>query len=182
MVISRVTHGSYIWKPGQVIDDLVVPADLALIDEDRERGDGERLAGRAGRENRVGIDRLGRAELAHAEAFGERDLVVLDDRDRHAGHADLFAQAFRAGSKSAGGAAIDNGAVCKRGEEYEAPRSRSRACARSHENFIHSLRHSSTKAIVTPRRPASGRQPVFRDVRFLPPATAPPHPFRDARC
>ena len=44
-----------------MIDHLVVPADLALVDEDRERGDGERLAGRAGRKDRVGVDRLARA-------------------------------------------------------------------------------------------------------------------------
>ena len=70
--------------------------ELALVDEDRKIGDRERLAGRAVREDRVGIDEFRRAELAHAEALGERDLVVFDDRDRHAGHADVLAQRFDA--------------------------------------------------------------------------------------
>ena len=38
--------------------------DLACVDQHRERGDGECLAGRAGREDRVGVDALGRTELA----------------------------------------------------------------------------------------------------------------------
>ena len=49
----RVVH----LEARQSIDHLVVPADLALIDEDGEIGDRERLAGRSGRENRVGVDR-----------------------------------------------------------------------------------------------------------------------------
>ena len=45
-------------EAGQVVDDLVVPAELALVDQDRERRGGERLAGRSGHEDRVGVDRL----------------------------------------------------------------------------------------------------------------------------
>ena len=89
----RVVH----LKARQVIDHLVVPADFSLIDENAERSHGEGLAGRAGRENCVGVDPLGRTETLDAESLGERDLVVLDDGDGHAGHADLLAQTFHAG-------------------------------------------------------------------------------------
>ena len=87
----RVVH----LKPGQVIDDLVVPADLALIDEDGEVGDRERLAGRAGRENRVRINRVRCSKFSHAVTFGERDLAILDNGDRHSRSTDLLAQCFR---------------------------------------------------------------------------------------
>ena len=50
----RIVHA----ETGHVVDDLVVPLDLALVDQGRERRDGERLAGRSGEEDRVGIDRL----------------------------------------------------------------------------------------------------------------------------
>ena len=69
IVISRVTQGSYIWNPGRRSITLIVPADLAFIDEDRERGHREGLAGRAGRKNRVGIDPIGLADCVDAEAL-----------------------------------------------------------------------------------------------------------------
>ena len=55
-----------------MVDDLVVPVELALIDQDRERGDGEGLAGRSGREDRVGIDRRGLADACARPSLGER--------------------------------------------------------------------------------------------------------------
>src|SRR5215468_8574207 len=79
----------------QMIDYLVVPTDLALIDEDGERCDRDGLAGRAGRKNRVRIDAIGLPECFDTEAFGEDDPIVLDDRDGHPGHADLRACRFR---------------------------------------------------------------------------------------
>ena len=51
----RVVH----LEARQAIDHFVVPADFALIDENAQRGHGECLAGRAGRENRLGIDGIG---------------------------------------------------------------------------------------------------------------------------
>ena len=92
MVISRVTHGSYIWKTRQAIDHLVVPSDLALINEDGEIGDCECFAGRssAGKSCRHRPSRA--AEFSHAVALGQRDFAVLDDRDRHAGNAVRLAQ------------------------------------------------------------------------------------------
>ena len=63
----RIPHA----KIRHVVDDLVVPLDLALVDQGRERRVGERLAGRAGEKDRVGIDRLVRADVANAPAVGE---------------------------------------------------------------------------------------------------------------
>jgi len=49
-----------------VVDDFIIPFDFALIDQSRERSDGERLAGRAGGEDCVGSDWLFRADFAYA--------------------------------------------------------------------------------------------------------------------
>ena len=84
----RVVHA----EVGHVVDDLVVPLDLALVDQRRERRVGERLAGRSGGEDRVGVDRLVGGDVAHAPALRERDLAVLDDGDGDAGRAELLAQ------------------------------------------------------------------------------------------
>ena len=91
-VISRVTQGSYIRNSGMWSMTLSSQSSLPCVDQDRERGDGERLAGRAGREDGVGVDRLRRAEVAHAEAARQRRLAVLDDGDRDAGRAERSAQ------------------------------------------------------------------------------------------
>src|SRR5205823_6764234 len=53
----------------QVIDDLVVPIDLLLIDQNPEVGDRECLAGRSSRKNSVCIHWLRRAEFSHAITF-----------------------------------------------------------------------------------------------------------------
>ena len=84
----RVPHA----EVGHVVDDLVVPLDLALVDQRRERGIGEGLAGRSGEEDRVGVDRLVGGDVANAPALRERDLAVLDDRDGDARNAELLAQ------------------------------------------------------------------------------------------
>ena len=76
----RVVH----LKAGNEVRDAIVPLELAGVDERCERGGGHRLAGRAGHEDGVAIDLLGAAEFAHAESARERDLAILDDRDRHA--------------------------------------------------------------------------------------------------
>src|SRR3546814_1045765 len=44
-------------KPGHMLDDGVVPRDLAFVYQDRERSRRHRLAGRTGLENRLAIDR-----------------------------------------------------------------------------------------------------------------------------
>ncbi len=81
----------------QVIDDRVVPVDLALVHEDRERGGREGLRGRTDLEQRVGVDRLRGVEAADAVSAGERDLAVLDDCDGGARHALLFHHRLDAG-------------------------------------------------------------------------------------
>ena len=92
----RIPHA----EVGHVVDDLVVPLDLAFVDQRRERGVGERLAGRSGEEDRVGVDRLVGGEVAHAPAVRERDLAVLDDGDGHSGHAELPCAAARRAARS----------------------------------------------------------------------------------
>ena len=94
----RIVHT----EPRDVVDHLVVPAELALIDEDGDRRRGERLAGRAGLEDRVGVDLGGLAELADAPALGERGLAMLDDRDGDAGRAGLLAQRLDLGIEARG--------------------------------------------------------------------------------
>ena len=93
-VHEQVAHGHLVGhpcvvhaEPRDVVDDLVVPLDLAVVDQHRERGGGDRLAGRSGRKDGVGVHALGRTELAHAVAFREHGLAVLHDRDRQPRHA-----------------------------------------------------------------------------------------------
>ena len=89
-----------------MIDDRVVPADLAFVDEDRERGGGKGLRRGADLEQRVGVDLRPCLEAADAVAAGERDLAVLDDRDGGARHVRGFAcTASTRASKPFGGAA-----------------------------------------------------------------------------
>src|SRR3546814_1986460 len=82
-----------------MFDDGIVPGDLAFVDQHRERGGGHRLAGRSGLKDRLRIDRRALAELAHAPAARQRRPAILDDRDRHAGRADLCAQRLDARSE-----------------------------------------------------------------------------------
>src|SRR5215469_10850985 len=84
----RVIH----LKARQAVGDAVVPADLALIHQYRERGHGKCLAGGAGRKDRVAIHRIGTAEALHAEAARHGDTAILDDSDSHSGYTDLLAQ------------------------------------------------------------------------------------------
>src|SRR3954447_22119328 len=84
----RIPHA----KIGHVVDDLVVPLDLALVDERRERGIGEGFPGGASEEDRVRINRLVGRDVTHAPAVRKRNLSVLDDRDRHARNPELLAQ------------------------------------------------------------------------------------------
>ena len=94
----RIPHAEI----GHMVDDLVVPFQLALVDQDGERGDGEGLARRAGAEDRVRADALGLADLAHAPALRERRLAILDDGDRHARRAVSRPQLFNALRKPGG--------------------------------------------------------------------------------
>jgi hypothetical protein len=70
----------------QVVDDLVIPVDLALVDEQREGRRRERLRVRRDAKEGIGVDLAGLAQFAHAVAAGKDDLAVLDDAHRHAGH------------------------------------------------------------------------------------------------
>src|SRR3546814_13524751 len=70
----RVVHA----KPGHMVDNRIVPPDLALVDEDGERRGGHRLAGRAGLEQGLRIDRRRVAEPARPPATRAGGLAVLD--------------------------------------------------------------------------------------------------------
>ena len=76
-----------------------VPRQLALIDQLGEHQRRHRLGVRGDHEQRVGVDRRGAAELAHAEAAGEDHLAVLDQADDDAGHAGRLASALDEGEQ-----------------------------------------------------------------------------------
>jgi len=63
----RIVH----LKSGQMIDHLVIPADSAAIDEDCQRSDRKGLAGRACREDRIGVHRVGLAEDFEPKPFAK---------------------------------------------------------------------------------------------------------------
>src|SRR5260370_31219784 len=94
----RIVH----LKARQPIDDFVVPADLALVGQNAERGHRKRLARRAGGKNRIGVNRIRRPQALDAEPLGQSDLVIIDDRDRHAGNADVLAQFFNPALEAGG--------------------------------------------------------------------------------
>lgn len=75
-----------------VVDDLIVPADLAFIDQRRERSVRERLAGRTGEEDGVGIDRLVCADVANAPPVSKGDLAVLDNGDADARNSKVLSE------------------------------------------------------------------------------------------
>ena len=64
----------------------IVPLDSAFVNEDGESGGRESLRVRGDGEERVGVNRCGLAEFAHAVAFSENHLVVFDYRHRKTGH------------------------------------------------------------------------------------------------
>ena len=71
---------------GQVLRDGIVPVQPAVLGEDRQGGAGERLGVGGDPEQRVGVDRRGLAQPAHAIALRVHDLAVLHHRDRHSRH------------------------------------------------------------------------------------------------
>src|SRR3546814_1381024 len=73
-------------KPGDMVDHLVVPGDLALVDQDGEGCDGNGLARRSGREDGIGVDGRVPSQLSNAIALGQRRLAILDDGDRSEEH------------------------------------------------------------------------------------------------
>ena len=73
-------------KLGEVIDDAIVPAQLALVDERGQKCGGEGLGVRGDGEERLRIDRRRIAERPDAESLGENDTAVFHDGDRGAGH------------------------------------------------------------------------------------------------
>lgn len=103
-------------EAGQAVDDPVVPAELSLVDQHREHRDGERLAGRADREDGVGVDAFGRAEPAQAVAARQHDFAVLHDRHRHARHAVLAQQRLDARVQIRGRCGEDR--TGERGQEH----------------------------------------------------------------
>ena len=86
----RIMHAKF----RQVIDHRFVPADLALIDEYRQRGCSECLGYRCDLEQRFIIDRIVGAGLENAVPRGVNNFAAMYDRDRHAGHAELLHRAF----------------------------------------------------------------------------------------
>ena len=81
-------------EPGHVIDDRVIPADLAGVDQRRQGSAGKGLAGRADHEDRIGIDLGIGANLANAIAFGERDFAIFHNGDRYTGRSCILADLF----------------------------------------------------------------------------------------
>ena len=70
---------------GQMLDDRIVPFELAVINERGQAGGGERFGAGGDGEAGVGRDLAVRAELADAVAAGEDDFAVFDDGQGHAG-------------------------------------------------------------------------------------------------
>ena len=68
--------------------------DLAFIHQHGERGGGERLGVGRDAEQRLRGDRRRLALLAHAVAFGQHDVAVLDDGHRDAGDVEFLAGAL----------------------------------------------------------------------------------------
>ncbi len=79
---------------GQEARDRRSPGQLALVDELREQQGREPLGVRSDHVEGVGIDPGRAAQLAKAEPAGEHDPAVLDDADRHSGHAGRFLAVF----------------------------------------------------------------------------------------
>jgi hypothetical protein len=76
----RVVHA----EAGKLVGDLVVPRELALVDEDGQRGSDECLGARADGEDRVLVGGRRLAQLAQAVALRQHRLVALDDGEREA--------------------------------------------------------------------------------------------------
>jgi len=74
---------------GQVAGHGVVPFELPLLDEDGERGAGERLAVGGNAEAGLPVDGRGLADTADPEAPRQDHVPVLDDADPDPGHVEL---------------------------------------------------------------------------------------------
>src|SRR5438309_2921992 len=73
--------------PGmQIVVDILVQAQLPLLDEREQPGGEYRLADRSGQKERGGVDGFRAPEGSHAKAFRPDDTVAVDDRDADAGH------------------------------------------------------------------------------------------------
>ncbi len=89
---EQVTHGDLACHPWivqrelrQVIDDAIVPAQLALVHQHGERRGGHRLGRGADGKARVLVDRVRLADLAKAVSLCEHQRVVLHEGDRQPG-------------------------------------------------------------------------------------------------
>jgi hypothetical protein len=69
----------------QMVDDLVVPAQLAFVYEDGERGSSKCLRVGTDLEQCVWVDAAWLPGFAYAVALGEDELAVCNNSDRHAG-------------------------------------------------------------------------------------------------
>ena len=78
----RIVHP----EPRHMLDNRIIPRNPALVDQDRERRRGHRLAGRAGLEQRLLIDRRARPKLCllyTSAAADERTRSDLGGRRLH---------------------------------------------------------------------------------------------------
>ena len=73
-------------EAGIDVADAAVPRDLAVAHQARDDGRGQRLGDRRKLEDRICSDGRRLADLTHAEAVEQDDLVAIDDGDREPGH------------------------------------------------------------------------------------------------
>jgi hypothetical protein len=105
---------------GQVLDDGVVPLQLALVDEHAHQRRRHRLRRRSDREERVLVRRIALAELPHAEALRKRNGSVFDDGDSQAGHLPVLRGLADVGFESVEcGWLTENLDGCRQAEEDE---------------------------------------------------------------
>src|SRR5207249_1296472 len=83
-----ITIGEWVGQPeeGDVLADVVIPADLAVVVELGQGGGGDSLGQRADAEEGIRRDDIRLAELLDAVTLQQQDVISLDDGDGTARH------------------------------------------------------------------------------------------------
>ena len=150
----------------EVVDDRVVPGDLALVHEHGHGGGGEGLGCGPHRKDRVLVDRIRPPDLLDAEAARIGDLVALNHRDRDAGNIPVPHHVahgvLQPGEPLLGGTG-DRGQEGEEGQEGE-DRGGDRGSAETGAiGSSHQLPSSPARAITPLNRSAALRQLVCTD-------------------